>query len=156
MGDEVVGIVGAGIVGLAIGREIALRRPGTRVVVLEKEDRVAVHQTGHNSGVVHAGIYYQPGSLKAELCTRGRGLIRDYCQDRAIPYDECGKLVVAVRPEELPRMEALAVRGAENRVPGLRKVAAAEIKDIEPYAAGLTALYSPHTAITDYPAIARC
>src|SRR5689334_12308279 len=101
MADETIGIVGAGIVGLAIGREVTLRRPGTKVVVLEKENAVALHQTGHNSGVVHAGIYYPPGSLKARLCTRGRSLLREYCQERDIAYDECGKLVVAVRADEL-------------------------------------------------------
>ncbi|HWS35189.1 MAG TPA: FAD-dependent oxidoreductase, partial [Actinoplanes sp.] len=89
MADETVGIIGAGIVGLAVGREITRRRPGTRVVVLEKEPGPARHQTGHNSGVVHAGIYYPPGSLKAELCTRGRLLLRDYCAERGIAYDEC-------------------------------------------------------------------
>ena len=93
---ETIGIVGGGILGLAIGRELTRRRPGVRVVVFEKEDRLAAHQTGHNSGVVHAGLYYKPGSLKAELCTRGRALIRDYCAEHGLPYDECGKLVVAV------------------------------------------------------------
>ena len=155
MGDAVVGIVGAGIVGLAIGREIALRRPGTRVVVLEKEDRVAVHQTGHNSGVVHAGIYYTPGSLKARLCTRGGAMLREYCAERGLPYDECGKLVVAVSAADLARLDALAARAAENRVPGLRRVDAGGIREIEPHATGLAALHSPHTAITDFTAVAR-
>jgi len=155
MGDAVVGIVGAGIVGLAIGREIALRRPGTKVVVLEKENRVAAHQTGHNSGVVHAGIYYTPGSLKARLCTRGGAMLREYCADRGLPYDECGKLVVAVTPAEVTRLDALAARAADNRVPGLRRIDAGGIREIEPHATGLTALHSPHTAITDFTAVAR-
>ena len=155
MADEVIGIVGAGIVGLAIARELTRRRPGARVVVLEKEDRVAAHQTGHNSGVVHAGIYYAPGSLKARLCTRGGALLREYCAERALPYDACGKLVVAVTPEDVTRLDALAARAGVNAVPGLRRVGPAEITDIEPYATGLAALYSPNTAITDYPAIAR-
>jgi (S)-2-hydroxyglutarate dehydrogenase len=155
MADEIIGIVGAGIVGLAIGREITLRRPGTRVVVLEKEPDVALHQTGHNSGVVHAGIYYPPGSLKAELCTRGRLLLRDYCADRGIAYDECGKLVVAVRPDEMGRLDALEVRARENGVPGLRRVDPAGIREIEPHAAGLAALHSPETAITDFPGVAK-
>ena len=154
MADEVVGIVGAGIVGLAIARELTRRRPGTRVVVLEKEDRVAVHQTGHNSGVVHAGIYYQPGSLKAALCTRGGALLREYCAERGLPYEACGKLVVAVTPQEVARLDALAARARTNGVPGLRRVGAREIGDIEPYATGLAALHSPHTAITDYTAVA--
>ncbi|WP_436530299.1 L-2-hydroxyglutarate oxidase [Actinoplanes sp. HUAS TT8] len=155
MADETIGIVGAGIVGLAIGREITLRRPGTRVVVLEKENDVALHQTGHNSGVVHAGIYYTPGSLKAELCTRGRSLLKEYCQERQIAYDECGKLVVAVRADELGRLDNLEKRARENAVPGLRRVDPAGIREIEPHAAGLAALHSPETAITDFPGVAR-
>jgi (S)-2-hydroxyglutarate dehydrogenase len=155
MADEVVGIVGAGIVGLAIGREITRRRPGTRVVVLEKEDRVAAHQTGHNSGVVHAGIYYKPGSLKAVLCTRGGAMLRDYCAERDLPYEECGKLVVAVTRDDVARLDALSARGGLNAVAGLRRVGAAEIRDIEPHATGLAALYSPRTAITDYTRIAE-
>lgn len=153
--DQTIGIVGAGIVGLAVGREITLRRPGTRVVVLEKEDRVGAHQTGHNSGVVHAGIYYRPGSLKATLCTRGRLLLRDYCAEHGIPYDECGKLVVAVDPAEAVRFDALERTARANGVPGLRRLDAAGLAEVEPHAAGLAALHSPHTAITDYVAVAR-
>ncbi|WP_433825255.1 L-2-hydroxyglutarate oxidase [Actinoplanes sp. CA-015351] len=155
MSDETIAIVGAGIVGLAIGREITLRRPGTKVVILEKEAEVAQHQTGHNSGVVHAGIYYTPGSLKAELCTRGRLLLREYCADRGIAYDECGKLVVAVCPDELGRLDNLEKRARENGVPGLRRVDPAGIREIEPHAAGLAALHSPETAITDFPGVAK-
>lgn len=155
MSDETIGIVGAGIVGLAIGREITLRRPGTKVVVVEKENAVALHQTGHNSGVVHAGIYYTPGSLKAELCTRGRSLLKEYCQERRIAYDECGKLVVAVRADEMGRLDDLEKRARENAVPGLRRVDPAGIREIEPHAAGLAALHSPETAITDFPGVAR-
>lgn len=155
MADETIGIVGAGIVGLATGREIALRRPGTRVVVLEKEREVAVHQTGHNSGVVHAGIYYAPGSLKAELCVRGVSDLREYCQERGLPYAEIGKLVLAVREDELGRMENLYERARNNHVPDLRRISQEEIKELEPHAGGIAALHSPRTAITDYPAIAR-
>jgi (S)-2-hydroxyglutarate dehydrogenase len=155
MADEVIGIVGAGIVGLAIGRAITRRRPGTKVVVVEKEDRVAVHQTGHNSGVVHAGIYYKPGSLKALLCTRGGAMLRDYCADRGLPYDQCGKLVVAVSEDDVARLDALVTRAGVNLVPGLRRVDAREITQIEPHATGLAALYSPRTAITDYTRIAQ-
>ena len=100
-------VVGGGIVGLAVARELTRRRPGAKVLVLEKEDRLAAHQTGHNSGVVHAGIYYRPGSLKAELCARGRVLLRDYCLEHSLPYVECGKLVVAVDPGEMGRFDAL-------------------------------------------------
>ncbi|MFJ2260378.1 L-2-hydroxyglutarate oxidase [Streptomyces sp. NPDC087844] len=155
MADETVGIVGAGIVGLATGREIALRRPGTRVVVLEKEYEVAAHQTGHNSGVVHAGIYYAPGSLKADLCVRGVSLLREYCQERKLPYEERGKLVLAVRDDESGRLENLYERARNNHVPELRRVSKEEIREIEPHAGGIAALYSPRTAITDYRAIAR-
>ncbi|GGL66227.1 hydroxyglutarate oxidase [Streptomyces fumigatiscleroticus] len=155
MTDETIGIVGAGIVGLATGREIALRRPGTRVVVFEKEQQVSLHQTGHNSGVVHAGIYYTPGSLKADLCVRGVSLLREYCQDRALPYQEIGKLVVAVREDELGRMENLYERARNNHVPDLRRISRDEIRELEPHAGGIAALHSPRTAITDYPAIAR-
>ncbi|MGW0458221.1 L-2-hydroxyglutarate oxidase [Streptomyces tendae] len=155
MADETIGIVGAGIVGLATGREIALRRPGTRVVVFEKEKQVSLHQTGHNSGVVHAGIYYTPGSLKADLTVRGVALLREYCQDRELPYREIGKLVMAVRQDELGRMENLYERAKNNHVPDLRRVSKDEIKELEPNAGGIAALHSPRTAITDYPAIAR-
>lgn len=155
MGDQVVAVVGAGIVGLAIAREISRRRPGDRIVVLEKEDRVAAHQTGHNSGVVHAGIYYQPGSLKAVLCARGRSLLRDYCAERGLPYAECGKLVIAVDAEEVPRLEALQARAGDNGVPGLRRVGRSQIREIEPFAEGIAALYSPRTAITDFRRVAE-
>ncbi|WP_036504297.1 L-2-hydroxyglutarate oxidase [Nocardia aobensis] len=154
MPEQTVGIIGAGIIGLAIGREITRRRPGSRVVVVDKEDRVAAHQTGHNSGVVHAGIYYEPGSLKATLCARGRQLLRDYCAEKRLPYDEVGKLVVAVTPDDVTRMDALAERAGSNRVPGLRRIDADELREIEPHATGLAALHSPHTAITDFPRIA--
>lgn len=150
-----VGIVGGGILGLAVGREVTRRWPGTRVVVFEKEDRVAAHQTGHNSGVVHAGIYYRPGSLKAELCARGRLLLREYCAEHDLPYDECGKLVVALDAEEMPRFAALEATARENGVPGLRRLDAAALREVEPHATGIAALHSPRTAITDYVAIAR-
>ena len=155
MTDEVVGVIGAGIVGLAIAREIARRRPGTRIVVVDKEHRVAAHQTSHNSGVVHAGIYYRPGSLKARLCARGMAMLREYCAEHDLPYDECGKLVVAVTEDDLIRLDALASRADHNLVPDLRRVGPAEIREIEPHAIGLAALYSPRTAITDYARIAR-
>lgn len=151
----VVGVVGGGIVGLAVARELTRRRPGSRVLVLEKEDRLAAHQTGHNSGVVHAGIYYRPGSLKAELCARGRELLRAYCLEHDLPYVECGKLVVAVDPDELGRLDALERTATANGVPGLRRVGPEEIAEIEPHATGLAALHSPRTAITDFAAIAR-
>src|SRR4051794_18623011 len=125
--EQTVGVVGGGIVGLAVARELVHRRPGTRVVVLEKEDRLAAHQTGHNSGVVHAGLYYRPGSLKAELCARGRVMVREYCAEHGLPYRQCGKLVVAVEESELGRFDALEQTATANRTPGLRRVDAAGI-----------------------------
>ena len=153
-GRDTIGVVGGGIVGLAIGRELVRRYPGTRVVVFEQEDRLAAHQTGHNSGVVHAGIYYKPGSLKAELCTRGRQLIHDYCDEHGLPHDECGKLVVAVDPTEMGRFDALEQTALENGVPGLRRLDGPALTEIEPHVVGIAALHSPRTAITDYVAIA--
>ena len=155
MGVQSVGIIGGGIVGLAIGRQLSISRPGVQVVVLEKEREVATHQTGHNSGVVHAGIYYRPDSLKAELCTRGRLLLRDYCLEHRLPYEELGKLVVAVEAAELGRLEALEASARLNGVPGLRRLDAHGIAEIEPHATGLSALHSPRTAVTDFGAVAR-
>jgi L-2-hydroxyglutarate oxidase LhgO len=149
-----VAIVGGGIVGLAVAREIGRRRPGERILVLEKEARVARHQTGHNSGVVHAGIYYAPGSLKAELCTRGRLLLREYCAEHRLPYVECGKLVVAVDETERERFDALERTARRNGVPGLRRLPGTQIHEVEPHTVGVAALHSPATAITDYVAVA--
>src|SRR4051794_1021945 len=125
-----IGVIGAGIVGLAIARRLTQLVPDARITVLEKEDRPAAHQTGHNSGVVHAGLYYQPGSLKATLCRRGVGLLREYCQEKGVPYDECGKLVVAVDGFELPGLRRIRDRAIENGVPGLRELDAAGLREI--------------------------
>jgi len=148
-------VVGAGIVGLAVARELALRDPRRRVVVLEREDRVGTHQTGRNSGVVHAGIYYAPGSLKARLCVAGMRELAAYCQARELEYERCGKLIVALDPGELPALDELERRGHANGVPGLRRLDAAGLREIEPHAAGIAALHSPETAIVDFAAIAR-
>jgi (S)-2-hydroxyglutarate dehydrogenase len=150
-----IGVVGAGIIGLAVARRLAELRPGAAVTVLEKESRVAVHQTGRNSGVVHAGIYYTPGSLKARLCRRGVELLRGYCAERAIPLVECGKLVVALDASELDRLRELERRAAENGVPHMRWVERDELGEIEPHAAGIAGLHSPTTGITDYRAVAE-
>lgn len=150
-----IGVVGGGIVGLAIAREFTVRYPGREVLVFEKEAELAMHQTGHNSGVVHAGIYYKPGSLKAELCTRGRELLQEFCAERDVDYVDCGKLVVALDDSELGRLDALERSATENGVPRLRRVEAGEIREIEPHAAGIAALHSPATAIIDYRAVAR-
>jgi L-2-hydroxyglutarate oxidase len=150
-----VAIVGAGIVGLAVAREILKRRPGASMVVIERESDVARHQTGHNSGVIHGGIYYEPGSLKARLCVEGAALMYEYAQQHAIPHERCGKLIVAVRDDELGRLGELEGRGAANGVPGLRRVSSAEIRDIEPNAIGVAALHAPNTGIIDYEAVSR-
>ncbi len=155
MGVEQVTVVGAGIVGLAVARRVTQLMPGAQVTVLDKEDRVAAHQTGHNSGVVHAGLYYPPGSLKATLCRRGVALLKEFCAEHAVPYDECGKLVVAVDDGERPALERIRERATANAVPGLRSVDAAGLREIEPHAAGVAALHSPHTAITDFVAVTR-
>lgn len=155
MAELTFGVVGAGIVGLAVARELTRRYLDAKVLVLDKEPQVGLHQTGHNSGVVHAGVYYRPGSLKAELCSRGRALLKEYAAEHGLPYDECGKLVVAVDDSELGRLDALERTATANRVPGLRRVAAAGIREVEPHAAGLVALHSPATAITDFAAVAR-
>jgi 2-hydroxyglutarate dehydrogenase len=148
-------VVGAGIVGLAVARELALRDPRRRVVVLEREDRIGTHQTGRNSGVVHAGIYYAPGSLKARLCVAGMRELAAYCEARGLEYERCGKLIVALDPGELPALDELERRGHANGVLGLRRLDAAGLREIEPHAAGIAALHSPETAIVDFAAIAR-
>ncbi|MCU1527122.1 MAG: dependent oxidoreductase [Frondihabitans sp.] len=132
----------------------ALTRSGIGdVVVFEKEPALAAHQTGHNSGVVHAGLYYAPGSLKARLCASGRIATREFCEEKGLPYREVGKLVVAVTPEELPALAAIERRSIENRVPGLRRLNAVAMREVEPHVGGVAALHSPHTAVVDYAAI---
>ncbi len=150
-----IGVVGAGILGLTLARALAAADPGSRITVLEKESGPARHQTGHNSGVVHAGLYYQPGSLKASLCARGRGLMRDYCADKGIPFDEAGKLVVAVDDGELAGLREIERRATANGVPDLRRVSPAEMVEIEPHVRGVAALHSPHTAVVDFSQVAN-
>jgi (S)-2-hydroxyglutarate dehydrogenase len=154
-GSYDVAVIGAGIVGLAVARELLLRRPDSRLIVIDKHASVAFDQTGHNSGVIHSGVYYTPGSLKARLCVEGARLMYEFCDAKAIPYERCGKLIVAVRDDELPRLADLEARGHANGVPGLRRVGAGEIADIEPEARGVAALHSPVTGIVDYGAVSR-
>jgi L-2-hydroxyglutarate oxidase LhgO len=149
-----VAVVGAGILGLATARELLGRRPGLRLVVLDKEPAVATHQTGHNSGVLHAGLYYEPGSLKARLCRDGKVLLERYCDDHGIPVERCGKLVVAVDEAELDRFEAIRARAEANAVPGLEVLGPAGLRDHEPHAAGVRALWSPGTGIVDFRQVA--
>ncbi len=148
-------IVGAGILGLATARELLRRSPDARLLVLEREPDIAAHQTGHNSGVIHAGIYYQPGSLKARLCVEGARDLYDFCDQHAIAYERCGKLIIALDESELPGLDELERRGIANAVPGLRRVDATELREIEPYATGIAALHSPATGIVDFTAVAR-
>jgi len=150
-----IAIVGGGILGLALARLAVMERPDADVVVLEKEHDVALHQTARNSGVVHAGLYYEPGSLKARLCRRGAELMRAYCAQHGVPYHACGKVVVATREDELARLEAIHRRATANGVPDLSLVDGARLRELEPHAAGLAALHSPHTAIVDFAAVAR-
>jgi L-2-hydroxyglutarate oxidase len=150
-----VAIVGGGILGLAVARELLARRPGTSLCVLEREPDIATHQTGHNSGVVHAGIYYTPGSLKARLCVAGARELFQYCTERGIPFERCGKVIVATDASELGRLDELERRGQANEVPGLRRLDAAGIRELEPHAVGIAGLHSPATGIVSFPAVAR-
>lgn len=143
-------IIGGGAVGLGVALEITRRFPSQRLLVLEKEDGVARHQSGHNSGVIHSGVYYKPGSLKARLCVAGAAAMVEFCREHAIPHNVCGKVIVATREDELPRLEELRKRGEANGLKGLRLIAADELKAIEPHAAGLQALVVPSTGVTDY------
>uniref|UniRef100_A0A8V0ZGL4 L-2-hydroxyglutarate dehydrogenase, mitochondrial n=1 Tax=Gallus gallus TaxID=9031 RepID=A0A8V0ZGL4_CHICK len=150
-----VAVVGAGIVGLAAARQLVLRHPALGFAVLEKERQLAHHQSGHNSGVIHSGIYYTPGSLKAKLCVQGAALCYEYCDRKGIPYKQCGKLIVAVEQDEIPRLKALYERGLQNNVRGLKLIGAKEIQAKEPFCRGLMALDSPYTGIVDYRQVAQ-
>lgn len=150
-----VAVVGAGILGLAVARELLARDPARSVVVLEREDEVGAHQTGHNSGVVHAGIYYEPGSLKARLCVEGARELAAYCEERGVAHETCGKVIVATSAGELGRLDELERRGRANGVPGLRRLDADGIRALEPHAAGIAGLHSPATGIADFGGVAR-
>ncbi len=148
-------IVGGGIVGLAVARELIGRDPNASVCVLERESDIGTHQTGHNSGVIHAGVYYVPGSLKAQLCVEGARELYEYCEQRGIATERCGKVIIATDSSELDRLQELERRGKANGVPGLRRIDAAGIEEIEPHARGIAGLHSPDTGIADFPAVAR-
>jgi (S)-2-hydroxyglutarate dehydrogenase len=146
-------VAGGGLVGLATA--MALGKAGFKVAVLEAEDRVGVHQSGHNSGVIHSGLYYKPGSLKATLCVEGARALYRFCDEEGIAYQRCGKLVVASVPGDLPCLEELERRGQANGLAGVRRLAAEEIAGIEPHAAGIAGLHVPETSIVSYPEVAR-
>ncbi len=148
-------VIGGGIVGLATALRISQRWPRLRLTVLEKEKELASHQTGHNSGVIHSGIYYRPGSLKAKLCVEGGNAMVAFCREHGIPHRVTGKMVVAASPDELPQLEALRARGAENGVPGLEIIERQRMLELEPHVGGIRALHVPTTGITDFAAVAR-
>ncbi|HEY7352289.1 MAG TPA: L-2-hydroxyglutarate oxidase [Terriglobales bacterium] len=148
-------VIGGGIVGLAVALEVAARFPHLRLLVLEKEDQVARHQTGHNSGVIHSGIYYKPGSLKARLCVAGAATMVEFCRTYGIPHEICGKVIVATNPEELPRLEELNRRAEANGLKGVRRIGPEELRDFEPYATGIAALFVPSTGITNFAQVCQ-
>jgi (S)-2-hydroxyglutarate dehydrogenase len=148
-------IVGGGIVGLAVARELTRRHPRASLCVLEREAEIGTHQTGHNSGVIHAGVYYVPGSLKARLCAEGAREMYEYCEQRGIAHERCGKVIVATDASELSRLDELERRGRANGVPGLRRIDAVGIEELEPHARGIAGLHSPETGIADFAVVAR-
>ena len=148
-----VAVIGAGIVGLSVAMEITRRFPRSRVVVLEKEDAIARHQSGHNSGVIHSGVYYKPGSLKARLCVEGAAAMVEFCSRHGIPHKICGKLIVATSEDELPRLEQLFQRGEANGIAGLKLLSQEEMREMEPHCSGVRGLRVPGTGITDYSAV---
>lgn len=146
-------IIGGGVVGLGVALQITRQFPRRRLLLLEKEDRVARHQSGHNSGVIHSGVYYKTGSLKAHLCVSGAAAMVEFCREHGVPHNVCGKVIVATHEEELPRLEQLRQRGEANGLVGLRLIGAQELHEIEPHARGLKALVVPSTGVTDYTAV---
>ena len=155
LGDYDIVVIGGGIIGLATAMIVAREHRGHSVAVLEKESEVGRHQTGHNSGVIHAGIYYQPGSRKADFCSRGGRMLREFCDERGIEYRLCGKLIVAKDESELPRLAELHRRGVANGVEGLEIVDRYRLRELEPHAAGIKAVHSPKTGIVDYGQVVR-
>ena len=149
-----VAVIGAGIIGLSTAMQLLERHPNIKVAVIEKDDHEATQQSGHNSGVIHSGIYYKPGSFKAKFCVEGRATMTRFCEENEIPVWTCGKLIMASREEELPRLDALLERGTENKVEGLQMVDPEQIKEIEPHVKAIRALWAPKTGIVDYRKVA--
>jgi len=143
-------IIGGGAVGLGVALEITRRFPRQKLLLVEKEDKVACHQSGHNSGVIHSGVYYKPGSLKARLCVAGAAAMVDFCREHGISHYVCGKVIVATNEDERPRLEELRIRGEANGLTGLRLIGSEELRELEPHASGLQALLVPSTGVTDY------
>lgn len=148
-------IIGGGIIGLATALRLGQKLPGASITVLEKEAGVGQHQSGHNSGVLHCGLYYKPGSMKARLAVTGIRQMISFCQEHGIPHEICGKLVVASRTEEIPRLNDLYERGLQNGLSGLRKLGVSEMREIEPHTGGVAAIRVPEEGIVDYPAVCR-
>jgi L-2-hydroxyglutarate oxidase len=149
-----IAIIGGGIVGLATALKLTKRRP-LKLVVIEAEEKVAAHQTGHNSGVIHSGLYYKPGSLKAKNCVAGRDAMYHFCAEHGIAHERCGKVVVATHPAEIPRLDNLEARGRANGLQGLRRLQPGEIKELEPHVAGIDGLFVAETGIVDYKQVAH-
>ena len=149
-----IAIIGGGIVGLATGWKILENNPGIRLVVLEKESDIATHQTDRNSGVIHSGIYYKPGSAKALNCVKGYGMLIDFCREHEIPFDLCGKVIVAVNEKEIPLMENIYQRGIQNGLEGIKIIGAKEVKEIEPFCNAIKGIWVPQTGIIDFKVVA--
>jgi L-2-hydroxyglutarate oxidase LhgO len=147
-------VVGGGIVGSAVTRELLLHHPGAAVILCEKESAIAAHQSGHNSGVVHAGVYYRPGTAKATLSRRGAGLLKEFCEERGLGYEECGKLIIARDQDELGRLAELERRASSAGVPDLQRIGPSAVAEREPHVIGVEALLSPSTAVVDFAAVA--
>ena len=150
-----VAVIGGGIIGLSTAFQLLRQFPKLKVAVVEKEDRLAFHQTGHNSGVIHSGIYYRPGSQKAQFCSGGVASLVQFCDENEIPYERCGKVIVATDESEISRLDTLFERGEANGVPGLEMIGPEKLKEIEPYASGIRALHSPATGIVDFTKVAN-
>ena len=150
-----IAVIGAGIIGLATAMRLAQEYPRYKIIVLEKDGEVAQHQTGHNSGVIHAGIYYAPGSQKANFCSTGGRALRQFCDERGIEYEMCGKVIVAINDEEVPRLQDLLERGTANGAEGLEMVGPERLAELEPYAAGVQAIFSPNTGIIDFKKVSQ-
>ena len=153
LGSYDIAVVGGGIIGLATAMALRRRHPELDLAVVEKEARVGVHQTGHNSGVIHAGLYYTPGSRKASFCAAGARMLRRFCDERGVPYRLCGKVVVALDESQLPGLEELFRRGSANGAEGLEIIGPERLRELEPHAAGIRAVHSPNTGVVDYNAV---
>ena len=148
-------VIGGGIVGLSTAMHATRALPHLRLLLVEKEDGVARHQSGHNSGVIHSGIYYKPGSLKAKFCVEGAAAMVEFCRTHSLPHEICGKVIVATTAEEVPRLHTLLDRGKANGLAGLRLLQQQELREIEPHCSGLLGVLVPSTGITDYAAVSK-